>query len=378
MIRRNRMRFAALAAALGLLAGCGGGSNSPGSSALPVQAGQNTNASATFVVKIPAKAASGTNSKRPHYITANVKAIDFTVTQTANPAYSAYVFYALTPQSTYCTSGSSGLTCTLQVQAAPGSDTFVVNLYDGTEPGFSYIISTGYVIATIAAQQSNNISIVTDGVPTFAIAGLGNPFPPTGTAAPIPLMVFLTDGDGDLIVGSYDSSVQLSDSDMSGATTLSKTALNQASDTAGLTLAYTGAVLSSGATITVTSSNPLLTCCYEYVNPTLATVALSPGGRGAQPSQQTFYFANTSAAAQTFMVTGANGGSGPFTVTTSGPGGNSCSGIVNVTGTSPNFTVTPVASTTSTSVPQLSPGSCYIGVSDSQGDMTAMGVIVGN
>ena len=153
-------------------------------------------------MKVPAKASSS-SARRPHYLTANVKSIDFTVSQPGNAALGFYTFYALTPQSTYCTSSSSGLTCSLQVQAAPGADTFVVNLYDSVEPGQGFIVATGSLAQTISAQASNVISITTDGVPTLANIGLGNPYPATGNATSTPITLNIADPDGDITVGSY-------------------------------------------------------------------------------------------------------------------------------------------------------------------------------
>jgi len=236
MTRSNTMRALALVSTVALLAGCGGGAGAGGSLGLPTQPVNNAKpASATFIVKIPAKASSS-STRRPHYITSNVKSIDFTVAQPGNAALGFYTFYTLTSQSNNCTTSASGLTCSLQVQAAPGTDTFTVNLYDATEPGQGFIVATGFVSATISAQSSNTITIITDGVPTLANIGLGNPYPSTGTATSTPVTLNIADADGDIIVGSYDMPLALTDSDTSGATTLSKTSLAQASDATGVTL----------------------------------------------------------------------------------------------------------------------------------------------
>ena len=373
MKRYVAVRALVLVAAL-LADGCGGGSGVSSGGVIP-QKSTGAGASATFVVKVPAKASGST--KHPHYITANVASIDFTVTQTANPGVSYYVFYALNAHESYCSSSGSGLTCTLAVAAPPGNDTFVVNLYDvsnGTSYGWAYVIATGNVTATISAQQSNTISITTDGVPTYGLIGLANNFPLSGSAATIPVTVNITDADGDIIVGSYDQAVALSDSDTSGATALSKTTLNGSSDANGITLSYSGATLSN-ATITLTSTSPSLTL--EGVPPTMGTATLVPGARGVNLSPSTLYFATATAAAQTLTASGANGGTAPFNVNA-----GACNGYATVTGSGPSFTVTPQNPTTSLSqgVPQVYSigGSCSLNVNDSQGDTTTIGVIIGN
>ncbi|HTX56959.1 MAG TPA: hypothetical protein VMD47_07625 [Candidatus Acidoferrales bacterium] len=326
-------------------------------------------------MKVPAKPASGSTTKHPHYITANVQGISFTVTQAANPSYSSFVFYALTPQSTYCTGTvSTGLTCTLAVAAAPGSDTFVVDLYDGTEMYAAFVVATGNLTQTILAQTSNDISITTDGVPTAGIIGLANAFPATGSAATIALTIDVTDPDGDVIVGSYDQPVTLSDSDTSGGTSLSSTSLAGSSDTSGVTLSYNGATLTGPATITLTSNSPALA---SYgLSPTLNTASFSPGSRGVNLAPSVLYFATASAAAQTLTATGADGGTAPFSVS------NNCGGIVSVSGSGPSFTVTPVAANTGLSqgypAYYWTGGSCTLIVSDSEGDQSTIGVIVGN
>jgi hypothetical protein len=375
MIRSNHTRVVALASAVTLLAGCGGGAGAIGSSTLPTQP---TNAakgtSATFIVKVPAKAGPS-SSRRPHYITANVKSIDFTVSQPGNAALSFYTFYTLTPQSTYCTSSTSGLTCSLQVQAAPGADTFVVNLYDATEPGQGWVVATGSLVQTISAQTSNTISITTDGVPTFANLGLGNPYPATGSATSTPITLNIADPDGDIIIGSYDMPLALTDSDTSGATALSKTTLSQASDATGVVLNYTGAALANPATISLVSSSPVL----RNVSPTLASGVYAPAGIGPIASPSTLYFSTASANAQTLTITGSPGSTGPFTVTEPF-GGNGCGpgAFVTITGSSPTFTVTPNASTTSATAPTyLSSYGCQLAVTDSNNNTTYMGFIVG-
>lgn len=72
-----------------------------------------------------------------------------------------------------------------------------------------------------------------------------------GVAGVFPLMVTVNDQNGKPITGSYPAPVTLSDSDTSGATTLSTTTLD--SSATSVTLNYTGKALASPAIITAAS-----------------------------------------------------------------------------------------------------------------------------
>ncbi len=367
-------RFAAFSAACALLTACGGGAgvSTPSSNLTPTSPNGSQSARATFVVKVPAKANSP-SSRRPAYITSNVQGIDFTVTQTGQYA-PAYVFYALTPQSTYCSSSSSGLTCNLQVDAPPGNDTFVVKLYDSTKTGTAYVVATGNVTATIAAQQSNTISVTTDGVPAFATVGISNPYPASGTAQTIPLTVQATDADGNIIVGSFDQPIVLATTDTTGAITFSKSSLSQPSDLNGLTLIYNGATMASHQSVYVVSTSGTLggTPANIQTDPQLsAKMPFYAGFAGAIASPGALYFAHPNSAPQTITVAGANGSIGPFTTDTA------CSAYVTITGTSPNFTVTPAATTFDPAIPAFAMGHCEFNVYDHGGNSTPVSVIVG-
>ena len=127
-----------LIGAVSVLAACGGGGGSSAIGTLPsAGSGQpGLTGSATFVVSIP-KNGPKAGARHAKYLTPSVQGIDFNVAPNvpngatpAPPNGRGYVFYALTPQSTYCnTSNPSALVCTLQVQAYPGSDLFTVNTY---------------------------------------------------------------------------------------------------------------------------------------------------------------------------------------------------------------------------------------------------------
>ena len=352
-----------------MLVGCGGGGGT--GAAVPSPPDRNASATATFVVKVPARAVSS-SSRQPHYITSNVQAIDFTVTQAANSSVGAYVFYPLTPQATYCASGASGLTCTLQVNAPPGSDTFVVRLYDQTETGLGYVVSTGTVTQTINAQASNTINVITDAVPTFITLGVTNPFPASGAAGSIPLNLTISDPDGNIIVGSFGAQLLMKTTDTSGAISFSKATLNQASDATGLTLNYTAAA--TGVSYAYVTEPPSL-LVNSYVPPSSGQMPFDPGFVGPVASPASLYFAHATSAAQTVTMTGANGATAPFTVSaTAGPYG-SCGANVTVSGSSPTFTITPTSATFA-AMPVNTVGFCYLTATSSNSAVLPIPVMI--
>ncbi len=317
------------------------------------------------MVKIPAKPSS--SSRRPHYITSSVSGIDFTVT----PG-NYYVFYTLMPQATYCSSGPSGLTCTLNVPSPPGSDTFAVNLYDNTEPGLSYVVSTGKVTQTISPQASNVINVITDAIPTFVTLGISSPYPTAAVAAAVPLTLNISDPDGNIIIGSFGEPIAMATTDTTGAITFSKTALNQSSDATGLTLNYNGAPIgvSYASAVPTSTGNSL-----AIPPPSSGGMPFQPGFAGPVAAPALLYFAHATSAAQTVTITGANGSTAPFTLSTTAAPYGSCGGYATVSGSSPTFTVTPNAATFAT--PSYnSIGNCYLTATDSNAAVLPVPVMI--
>lgn len=366
--------LAAVTAASLLLAACGGGSSTPAVPAPAATTKPSTQSSGTavFVVKIPPKL---TNAARtPKYLTASVQAIEFSVTQ--NNVSAGYAFYPLSSSQTYCsTPAGGGLTCTLPVVALPGNDTIVVNTYDQPNNFSANLISTGSVPATINAKQSNTISIVTSGIPTFFAMSVDNPYP-TGVATQA-LHVLALDADANVIVGPYDVPITFTNSDKSGAVTLSATSAASSTAASALSLAFSGAAVTGGATITVQANSP---AAVQNNGSTPGAVFVNPAGIGVTAAPSYLLFSNASAAAQTFTA-GGLGTTAPYMADTNldifGDFGiqvtgiyywnyeNGCQNIASVTASGSSFTVTPVHA-----------GICYLNLSDSAGHHGALPVIV--
>lgn len=363
-----RTRYIAALALAGMaLTACGGGGST--SSPLPAATtapSKHEAATATFVVKIPPKRQS--SARTPKYLTADVQGIDFSVSQNEGKTPAGYVFYAIGPTQSYCTTpAGGGLTCTLPVYAIPGDDTFVVTTYD--QPNTNYdadVVSTGSVEATISSQKSNTINIVTSGIPTAFVMSVDDAFPTVAGTQPIHLLAL--DADMNVIAGPYDSPVVITDDDGTGDTTLSATSVANSTDASNLTLSWNGTYPGAWITLLAKSTSPLAPM-YNGDNMNGRTL-LNPTFGGVNASPSYLVFANNKDAAQTITVSGAGPAAAPFQADTNVDGFNNwavivnndendpfqhgCAGIVSVTGSSPTFTVTPVHT-----------GMCYLNIRDS-------------
>jgi hypothetical protein len=375
---------ASAAAALALVAaGCGGGGGGgttlPGLPGGPPLGSANA-ASARFVIKIPAKAPANA-SRRRHYVTSSVTGVSFSVAQ-AGTSVGGYVYYALNLAAPYC-SGTVGstLTCTVNVVAPPGTDTFTVDLYDyagasGTEPNAGYVVAVGNLTQAIAAQTANTVNITTDGVPTFAVMGIENAN--SGSTGSYPIDVDVTDPNGYFIVGSYDAPLTLADSDTSGDTSVSATTLNQDSDLSGLAL-HVNTVPGSQPTLTLSSTDNVVAS--ETGSVVIASASYYPGVRGVNVAPAALYFSNQAAAGSIVTAISVNGGSTMQGVADD----DTCKGIINASFSSESnpsdvrFSAAPVGGgpTTSTGAGPVI-GTCEIGFRDLFGDETFVPVIVGS
>ena len=241
------MRTLALVAIAALLTGCGGGGSTLGLPALPTGSPatqptqqKNQNVSVSFKIVVPT--ASGAAARRvPDYVSASTKSATIAVG-------------SATATTVNCTT-----TCSGTVSAPVGSETFAVNLYDAAN-GSGNLLSTGTVTQTIVANTANSVNLTFNGVVASLSIALSESVT-SGTAATVGVAVDALDADGNTIVGPgiyVDASgtpvtIALSDSDTSGATTLSQTSITQ--PTTGITLAYDGAAITSVPAISASATD---------------------------------------------------------------------------------------------------------------------------
>jgi hypothetical protein len=238
------IRRLVVAGSLGVaLAGCQGG----GTSSLPTQpapivtATPSSPQSIKFSIAIPGKSpAAAAGLRRPLYISENTQSAAIAVNG-GTP-----VKVNLAPGSANCQPAGTGRTCTITLDAPVGRDTFSEALYaDASATGTP--LSQNTTSATIVAGHANVVAIALDGVVASIALALSNAAPPIGSATSIPLTVNFNDASGAAIVGNDDfvNPITLTDSDTSGATTLSATTIDNPGDAANINVTYTGAAIAS-------------------------------------------------------------------------------------------------------------------------------------
>ncbi len=202
---RNIRSAAATCAVLTFaLAGCGGGGGGTTASApLPpsptsAPATRGT-APATFVLTIPSKGASS-NARTPRYIAAATQSIVVSVTGPGNATATATI------NTTACTSGTGGLTCTVTVQAPIGDDVFTVTAYDGPN-GTGNVLSTGTKAATVVAHAANTFPLTLGGTPAALALTIATPNLPVVDGGTSQVTLSVKDAAGNEIVGTYSNPV---------------------------------------------------------------------------------------------------------------------------------------------------------------------------
>ncbi len=211
------------------IAGCGGGGGT--GSPVPANGGAsapNALGQAQFTLTIPAQTSAAATARRTAFISPNAQSIAIAVaTGTASPPPAQPV--NLNASSPNCTTGTSGLTCTIAVSAPIGTDTFAVTLYGG-QNGSGSVLSTARVSGVVNAAQSNTIAIALNGVVASIAVSItnGNNLIPGGYATALPVVITAKDASGATIVGAdpYASPITLTNADTSGVTTLSTTTVS--------------------------------------------------------------------------------------------------------------------------------------------------------
>jgi len=241
--------FAPALAAVVLLYGCGGGGGGGGSSNVPppvvTPAPPPAAAAVNFTILVPR--ATTAFRRRPAYVSTLTQSVRLTVNG-GTP-----VVANVNSGSPNCTDGASGRSCTVHAQATAGQATVVVQLY-GQPDAQGPVLSQGTTSAALVAGANNAVSLTLNGVVARIVLALGTASPPQGTPATIPLTVTAYDAAGAAIVGDpFASPIALTDSDTSGATSISKTVIASPSDAANLTVSYNGAAVGS-ATIGASAS----------------------------------------------------------------------------------------------------------------------------
>jgi hypothetical protein len=280
-----------LGALLAVLAACGGGGGSPVPSAAQSPAAIATGAArVSLTITIPPKGAAPLAKRRPAYVTSSVQGVKILAVPyvspspspepsgiiTPGPSQSGGVFYALTPQSTYCTGGGAQpLVCTLALQAPPGTDLFTVTTYDTPDLSGNEV-STGVTVATVAAGASTNVSIAASPIPYGLVS---TPHFTAGTAGTGQAQCCL-DADGNTITGPLAAPVQLKTDDTTGGLSLTPATVTAAGN---VSVAYNGTATTATSDIEVANC-ALPVCTFGSVTIDVPSQSLYVGAVGTSPA----------------------------------------------------------------------------------------------
>ncbi len=247
---RTAASVVTLAAVVSLTAcggGGGGGSASvpaPHASAAASAAPSGPTAQVVFRIGSGSKSTTST-ARTPNFVSPSTQSATVSLQGQTPPLATINV----TLGAPNCTGdGTGGVVCTASVAAPSGTDTFVINTYDA-QNGTGNLLSTGTVVATIALNATNTVSLVLSGVVASTAVILGSSSVQAGTPATVAVTVVAYDAKQNVIIGpgNYSTPVGLTSSDTSNVTHLSTTQVTGPGTS--VTLSYTGAS-SIGATIT--------------------------------------------------------------------------------------------------------------------------------
>ena len=174
------MRFVRLVPSLlaaAVLAGCAGSHGSSTLPSVPTQAAKRTGA-ATFVIKVPqstsssASASRATARVRPQYVSPATQSMTIDISGPTDVDETA----DLTIGSSGCTSSLASTICTLTISGLQPCTTPPTNCYTATLTTYDQTGGTGNVLSaaqavafTVAAGQTNQISLTLSGVPATTL-----------------------------------------------------------------------------------------------------------------------------------------------------------------------------------------------------------------
>lgn len=226
----SRIPWAACAALLAVDA-CSGNAVVPHSATMSSSATYAAaRGNATFVIKIP-------GSSRAKFISPSTQSVVVTL------AKRVLVTMDVAASSRLCVPATDrGRICSKQAVVPNGAQTFAIAAYDRSS-GTGNLLASGTVTVSVKRGMDLRVPIVLTGEPAQLTLQIADAYPPAGQSASTAVTIEALDADGNTIVGAYQRTVQLNDSDASGATALSATSVTASSD--AVTLSYDGSPLGS-------------------------------------------------------------------------------------------------------------------------------------
>jgi hypothetical protein len=221
---------------------------------------------AVFVIAVPPPATS--SQIKPKYISPNTQSLTIAINN-GTP-----IVVNTTPGSGNCTGASGGgLTCTANVNAPVGNDTFTVVLYAGPNATGAQL-GSGTGTADIGSGPTN-VDITLDAFVASVAISIPTPMPYQGSPSSVPIIITAKDSTGATIIppGNYNPAIQLTDSDTSGHTSLSTTTVQGINST--VTLNYDGSSAITSVTISAVKTGGI-----TNVTPAVFTPQIISNGQG--------------------------------------------------------------------------------------------------
>jgi hypothetical protein len=322
-----------------MLASCGGGGGSAPSAAV-APAGPGTSggmANARVIVNVPRGAAASSASRKPQYVSQGTASLSATVGSITTSAP------CVTPATT----------CSLDIAAPLGSDTFSISLFDSS----LVLLATGSTTVTILPNGVNTIAVTFDGVVATLNVSLSPSSITVGAAASTTVSIVAKDPDGFTIIqpGNYTQAIVVTSSptlpaglSFGGPTTI--TAIP--SSTTMIPINYTGVLVSGPISIIATAGTVTGS----------ATLTIPPHGIVSVLPSTTVQF--TTVPSSSSVSVDETNYDGTFSFADSPPG--SCTGIVSIGAFSAG----------SLPLTAQGVGTCTINASDTIGDTTPITVNV--
>lgn len=249
----------------GILAGCGGGGGGSSSTVVPNSTGPivtttpdpgngstGPTAQTRVTITIPTPTTSST-SRSPRYVSSATNSLSIATTAGTSVV-------GLGASSPNCTAASGGRNCTISVQFPPGTNVPFTARTFASADGSGTPLSITVASTTIVANTTNTLNLTLNAVVNALQVAISPASFTSGQAGTASVTTTVLDAANQIIVVGSNNlvdqnnspvTVTLADSDASGITSVSPTAVGPVP----ATLSYTGGTPPAGATISATARN---------------------------------------------------------------------------------------------------------------------------
>ncbi|HTV91571.1 MAG TPA: hypothetical protein VMG98_02545, partial [Verrucomicrobiae bacterium] len=217
----------------------------------PTPTGQPSAATVSFNVLVPN--AGGSTRGRPNVVVPSASlSIAIQLDSVSGTTSSVPATVAnLSATATGCEAASSQLSCVINVSAPVGSLIYTLTVYNAAG-GTGAVLGAGNLALTTTAGATVVAPATLTG--TVAKIALSVGPAPFGASATVPVTVQAEDASNYTILGTYTNPITVTDTDPSGQTSLSSSAVDVNSSETNVTLTYAGGTMNAPATVGASSS----------------------------------------------------------------------------------------------------------------------------